>query len=244
MKISTGFRFHANSDNSNKITATIHSSTNGSDDVRITVDDRPHFHEHRHHLTYDDKMNEDVDSDDFVSEEPEEDEEFPEEFGEEEYVEDEEDEEEEYEEEDEDNTALCQCQTCRRDREIKQEAERTRLEMEAIEKAKREKARRQLILRTPGTRSVPFQKVQLDRDEKEQQVDGKFVLKSMYLQTITAMDGYNSKSLDELRFEDYCNDNSALKEVKRKLDNEILDRIKEATTRMSMEKEEKSMRIW
>lgn len=264
MKISTGFKFSTTSSESkhhqshSTTTLTLQQSPSDHNKLHNTnIPNNPsikpsssgssHTNKHEHVLSADesdDRMNEDIDSEDYDSEDDEDDDEdgeeeygdidgldYPEDDGDEEYDDDEED------------SGVCQCQTCRRDREMKLAAERTRMELEAIERAKQEKQRRQLIMKTPGTRSVPFQRPVLERGERILS-DGKYLFKTMFMQTITGMDGYNSKSLEELRFEDYCNDNPKIKEVKKKLDSEILDRIREATNRIAMEKEEKNMKIW
>lgn len=221
VKVSTGFKFNTN--DYNEVIAL------SNDKKRSLVIDR--FNE--------DRMNEDNDSDD-LSDDGDDD---SDDYGSDGEDYDYDDADDDYDEEDEDTTAVCQCHTCRRDRDSKLELERKKLELEALERAKQEKLKRQLILRTPGTMSVSFHKVPLARPEKEYS-DGKYILKKMYMDTITAMDGYNTKSLEELRFEDYCNDNPSLRDVKKRLDAEILDRIKEATNRIAMDKEDKSMRIW
>lgn len=58
------------------------------------------------------------------------------------------------------------------------------------------------------------------------------------------MDGYSSKSTEELRFEDYYLKDSNLMVIKKNLDIEVVDRGREAAACVSMAREEKLMRAW
>jgi len=189
-------------------------------------------------------MDEDTNDEEYENGEDDEDEEYDDDDdddddGEEEY--DEGDDEDEYEEE---RTAMCQCPTCRRERENHlREQEKIRMEKEAAERIRKENLRKQLIPKTPGTRSVLFQSTVLEGVERIIK-DGKVYYRDNFLQTITAMEGYSRKSTEELRFEDYCADSPALKAVKQSLDAEVIDRIREAAARRAMENDENSMRKW
>jgi hypothetical protein len=150
------------------------------------------------------------------------------------------DEDDDYDDEYESN-AQCQCPTCRRDR--SRDQERMRMEIEALEKAKREAMRRQMIPRGPGTKSVAFHPTVLE-DAERILIEGRFVYRDCFLNHITGMEGYMNRSQEELRFEDYCEEKPALMKVKKRLDAEITDRLKEALTRQAMNRDETAMRLW
>jgi hypothetical protein len=138
----------------------------------------------------------------------------------------------------------CQCPTCRRERDQKlRELARLKSEKELLEQVKKEKLRRLMTPKTPGTSSVPFQPTVV-KDAERVTIEGKSMVRDIVLQTITAMEGYSGKSNEELRFEDYYLESPTLLAVKKALDEEVVDRSKEALTCLLMEKEEKMMRIW
>ena len=140
--------------------------------------------------------------------------------------------------------AECQCPTCRRERDQKlRELARLKSEKELLEQVKKEKLRRLMTPKTPGTGSVAFQPTVV-RDAERITVDGKSIVRDIILQTITSMEGYSNKSNEELRFEDYYLKSPALLVVKKALDEEVADRGKESTCCTLMEKEEKAMIIW
>ena len=144
----------------------------------------------------------------------------------------------------EESQAECQCPTCRRERDHKlREQSRLRSEKDLLEQMKREKMRRIMTPKTPGTRSVAFQPT-LVRDAERIVIDGKTMIRDIVLQMITGMDGYSNKSFEELRFEDYYLESPSLLKVKHNLDNELTDRVKEANVNSEMELEENIMRAW
>ena len=138
----------------------------------------------------------------------------------------------------------CQCPTCRRERDQKlRELARLKSEKELLEQVKKEKLRRLMTPKTPGTCSVNFQPT-IVKDAERVTIDGKSMVRDIVLQTITAMEGYSTKSNEELRYEDYYLSSTPLLNVKKALDEEVLDRFKEATNCCLMEKEDKSMKLW
>ena len=140
--------------------------------------------------------------------------------------------------------AECQCPTCRRERDQKlRELARLRSEKDLLEQMKREKLRRLMTPKTPGTGSVPYQPT-IVKDAERVTIDGKSMVRDIVLHSITAMEGYSCKSNEELRFEDYYLDSPTLFAIKKVLENEVCDRAKEARTTSMMEKEEKMMRVW
>lgn len=138
----------------------------------------------------------------------------------------------------------CQCPTCRRERDQKlRQLARLKSEKELLEQVKKEKLRRLMTPKTPGTCSVNFQPT-IVKDAERVTIDGKSMVRDIVLQTITAMEGYSTKSNEELRYEDYYLSSTPLLNVKKALDEEVLDRFKEATNCCLMEKEDKSMKLW
>ena len=151
---------------------------------------------------------------------------------------------EDYAYEDGADAAECQCPTCRRERDRRvREAARLRSEQEALEEAKRETLRRLMTPTTPGTRSVLYQPTVVFNGERVP-IDGRMAVRDVVLHTMTAMDGYANKSVEELRFEDYYLESPALMEVKQRLDAEVVDRAKEAAACAAMDREERFMKTW
>jgi hypothetical protein len=125
----------------------------------------------------------------------------------------------EEEEDDEDDSELCQCPTCRREREKAHRKEMEVLrEKEVQEKLRIARMKREQTPKGPGTKTLPFSRTQM-----EELSNGK----KQYLMTICAMDGYKNKSHEELRFEDLFSQNESYMKVKNFLDNELSDRGRE-----------------
>jgi tetratricopeptide (TPR) repeat protein len=151
---------------------------------------------------------------------------------------------EEYGYDDDADAAECQCPTCRRERDRRvREAARLRSEKEALDEANRETLRRLMTPTTPGTRSVLYKPTVVYNGERVL-VDGRMTVRDVLLHTMTAMEGYANKSLEELRFEDYYLESSALMTVKQRLDAELADRAKEAAACAAMDREERFMKTW
>jgi hypothetical protein len=92
-----------------------------------------------------------------------------------------------------------------------------------------------------GTASVTFQTT-IVKDAERVTIEGKSCIRDIFLQTITCMEGYSSKSTEELRYEDYYLKDADLMVIKKNLDNEVTDRGREAAACIHMAKEEKLMR--
>ena len=164
---------------------------------------------------------------------------------------DEDDEDDEDDDEDDDSLDsaephdLCQCPTCRRERE-KQHKEQRRMvqEREASERLKQEKFKREMTPKGPGSRTVKFHKTPIRDAQSSMTPDGKVLYRDNYIMSITGMLGYCNKSTEELRYEDYADDDPEIKKVKDFLDSELADRIKESVCRAHMELSEANMRKW
>ena len=156
---------------------------------------------------------------------------------------DEDDEEDDMaDEDDEDDEALdasgkvCQCPTCAQERDKKREhAAKTR----EIEK-RLHAAKKQIVM---GTNATRYTKTVLPEAQRKMK-DGVLMYRDNYLVAITAMNIYNHKSTEELRWEDYYLKNNDLKVIRNQLAVELADRERERAEASHMEREESAMRLW